>query len=143
MGIRLFPKPGDAIEKTSSLVTVLLVKSQRMSMRLCQCLRLAIATSSSSLSADMLDLPLFYTCANPDNVLSPSHSHCRAIADEPVVLYSRLSGDRSGFVRHSGSDRAGTSLCIEPDTPDLSQETVFPWLPAPARRFRKHTCIYC
>ena len=70
--------------------------------------------------------------ANPDNVLSPPHSHWRAVVDKPVALYSRLSGYRSGSVRHSGSNRASTSLCIEPDTPDLSQETVFPGcLPLP------------
>ena len=48
------------------------------------------------------------------------------------MLYSRLSGDRSGSVRHSGSDRKSTSLCIESDTPDLLQKTGFPGcLPLP------------
>ena len=101
-------------------------------MRLCQCLGLVIAASVSGLSAGILELPLFFPRANPDNVLSPPHSYWRAVADEPVVLYSRLSGDRSGSVRHSGSNRASTSLCIEPDTPDLSQKTGFPGcLPLP------------
>ena len=80
----------------------------------------------------MLELPLFFPRANPDNALSPPHSHWRAVVDKPVALYSRLSGYRSGSVRHSGSNRASTSLCIEPDTPDLTQETVFPdCLPLP------------
>ena len=67
-----------------------------MSMRLCQCLKLVIATSSSGLSASMLELPLFFPRASPDNLLSPPHSHWRAVADEPLVLYSRLSGDWPG-----------------------------------------------
>ena len=93
---------------------------------------LVIATSASSLSAGMLELPLFFPRANPDNVLSPPHSHWRAVVDKPVALYSRLSGYRSGSVRHSGNNRASTSLCIEPDTPDLSQKTGFPdCLPLP------------
>ena len=132
MSIRLFPKPSEVIEKASSLVAVQLAKSQNMSMRLCQCLKLVIATSSSGLSAGMLELPLFFPRASPDNVLSPPHSHWRAVADEPVVLYSRLSGDWPGSVRYSGSDRASTSLCIEPDTSAPSQETIFPGcLPLP------------
>ena len=130
MGIGLFPKSGEVIDKVSSMVIVWPVKSQRM--RLCQCLGLVIATSVSGLSAGMLELPLFFPGANPDNVLSPPHSHWRAVADEPVVLYSRLSGDRSGSARHSGSGRKSTSLCIESDTPDLLQKTGFPGcLPLP------------
>ena len=129
MGIGLLPRPGEIIEKTSSLVFVWSAKSHRM--RLCQCL-LVIAASASGLSASMLELPLFFPRANPDNALSPPHSHWRAVMDKPVALYSRLSGYRCGSVRHSGSNRASTSLCIEPDTPDLSQETVFPGcLPLP------------
>ena len=132
MSIRRFPKLNEVIEKASSLVAVQLAKSRSMSMRLCQCLRLVIATGSSGLSAGMLELPLFFPPASPDNVLSPPHSQWRAGADEPVVLYSRLSGDWPGSVRHSGSDRASTSLCIEPDTSDPSQETIFPGcLPLP------------
>ena len=130
MGIGLFPKSGEVIDKVSSMVIVWPVKSQRM--RLCQCLGLVIATSVSGLSAGMLELPLFFPGANPDNVLSPPHSHWRAVADEPVVLYSRLSGDRSGSARHSGSGRKSTSLCIESNTPDLLQKTGFPGcLPLP------------
>ena len=132
MSIRRFPKLSEVIEKASSLVAVQLAKSQSMSMRLCQCLKLVIATGSSGLSAGMLEFPLFFPRASPDNVLSPPHSHWRAVADEPVVLYSRLSGDWPGSVQHSGSDRASTSLCIEPDTSDPSQETIFPGcLPLP------------
>ena len=130
MGISLFPKSGEVIDKVSSMVIVWPVKSQRM--RLCQCLGLVIATSVSGLSAGMLELPLFFSPANPDNVLPSPYSHWRAVADEPVMLYSRLSGDRSGSVRHSGSDRKSTSLCIESDTPDLLQKTGFPGcLPLP------------
>ena len=131
MGIGLFPRPGEVIDKVSSMVVVWLAKSQRM--RLCQCLGLVISTSISGLSAGILELPLFFPRSNPDNVLSPPHSHWRAVADEPVVLDSRLSGDRAGSVRHSGSDRdSSTSFCIESDTPDLSQKTGFPGcLPLP------------
>ena len=96
MSIRLFPKLSEVIEKASSLVAVQLAKSQSMSMRLCLCLKLVIATSSSGLSAGMLELPLFFPRASPDNLLSPPHSHWRAVADEPLVLYSRLSGDWPG-----------------------------------------------
>ena len=96
MSIRLFPKLSEIIEKASSLVAMQLAKSQSMSMRLCQCLKLVIATSSSGLSASMLELPLFFPRASPDNLLSPPHSHWRAVADEPLVLYSRLSGDWPG-----------------------------------------------
>ena len=93
---------------------------------------LVIAASVSGLSAGILELPLFFSPANPDNVLPSPYSHWRAVADEPVMLYSRLSGDRSGSVRHSGSDRKSTSLCIESDTPDLLQKTGFPGcLPLP------------
>ena len=56
MGIGLFPKPGEVIDKVSSMVIVWPVKSQRM--RLCQCLGLVIATSVSGLSAGILELPL-------------------------------------------------------------------------------------
>ena len=57
------------------------------------------------------ELPLLLPRASPDNI---------------------LSGDWPGSVRHSGSDRASTSLCIEPDTSDPSQETIFPGcLPLP------------
>ena len=101
-------------------------------MRWCKCLGLVIATNASGLSAGLLELPLFFPCASPDNALSPLHSHWRAIAGEPVVPFSWNSGDRPGSVRYSGSDRASISLCIEPDTPDLSQETGFPGcLPLP------------
>ena len=51
MSIRLFPRLGEVIEKASSLVAMQLAKSQSMSMRLCQCLKLVIATSYSGLSA--------------------------------------------------------------------------------------------
>ena len=119
MGIGLFPKPGEVIDKVSSMVIVWPAKSQRM--RLCQCLGLVISTSVSGLSAGILELPLFFPGANPDNALSPPHSHWRAVVDEPVVLYSRLSGDRDS-----------TSFCIESDTPELSQKTGFPGcLPLP------------
>ena len=57
MGIGLLPRPGEIIEKTSSLVFVWSAKSHRM--RLCQCL-LVIAASASGLSASMLELPLFF-----------------------------------------------------------------------------------
>ena len=101
-------------------------------MRLCQCLGLVIAASVSGLSAGMLELPLFFPGANPDNVLSPPHSHWPDAVDEPVMLYSRLSGGWPGSVRHSGSDRKRASLCIESDTADLSQKTGFPGcLPLP------------
>ena len=120
MSIRLFPRLGEVIEKTSSLVAVQLAKSQ--SMRLCQCLKLVIVTSSSGLSAGMLELPLFFPRASPDNI---------------------LSGDWPGSVRNSGSGRASTSLCIEPDTSDPSQETISPGCLSLPRRFRKCTCIYC
>ena len=56
MGIGLFPKPGEVIDKVSSMVIVWPAKSQRM--RLCQCLGLMIATSVSGLSAGILELPL-------------------------------------------------------------------------------------
>ena len=119
MGIGLFPRPGEVIDKVSSMVVVWLAKSQRM--RLCQCLGLVISTSVSGLSAGILELPLFFPGANPDNALSPPHSHWRAVVDEPVVLYSRLSGDRDS-----------TSFCIESDMPELSQKTGFPGcLPLP------------
>ena len=49
MGIGLFPKPGEVLDKVSSMIIVWPVKSQRM--RLCQCLGLVIATSVSGLSA--------------------------------------------------------------------------------------------
>ena len=58
MGIGLFPKSGEVIDKVSSMVIVWPVKSQRM--RLCQCLGLVIATSVSGLSAGMLELPCFF-----------------------------------------------------------------------------------
>ena len=126
-GIRLLPRLGEVIEKASSLVAVRPAKSQCMG--LCQCLGLVIATSASDLLASMLELPLFFPCASPDKVLSP---HWRAIVDEPVVPFSWLSGDRPGSAWHSGNDRASTSLCIEPDTTELSQETGFPGcLPLP------------
>ena len=133
IGIELFPRQSEVIDKVSSMVIVWTAKSQRM--RLCQCLGLVISTSVSGLSAGMLELPLFFSRANPDNAFSLPHSHWRAVADEPVVLYSWLSGDRAGSVRHSGSDRESTSFCIEPDTTDLSQETVFPGcLPLPVSK---------
>ena len=56
MGIGLFPKPGEVLDKVSSMIIVWPVKSQRM--RLCQCLGLVIATSVSGLSAGILELPL-------------------------------------------------------------------------------------
>ena len=93
---------GKVIEKASFLVVVRPVKSQRM--RLCQCLGLVIATGASGLSAGILELPLFFSPANPDNVLPSPYSHWRAVADEPVMLYSRLSGDRPGSVRHIADD---------------------------------------
>ena len=58
MGIGLFPRPGEVIDKVSSMVVVWLAKSQRM--RLCQCLGLVISTSVSGLSAGILELPLFF-----------------------------------------------------------------------------------
>ena len=65
---------------------------------------LVIATSASSLSAGMLELPLFFPRANPDNVLSPPHSHWRAVVDKPVALYSRLSGDQEFCVARDYED---------------------------------------
>ena len=56
MGIGLFPKSGEVIDKVSSMVILWPVKSQRM--RLCQCLGLVITASVSGLSAGMLELPL-------------------------------------------------------------------------------------
>ena len=113
MDIGLFSSLGEVINQVSSLIVVRPVKSQRT--KLCQCLGLVIATSASGLSAGLLELPLFFPRASPDNALSPPHSHWRAVAGESLVPFSRLSGDR-----------AGTPLCIEPDAPDLSQETGFP-----------------
>ena len=128
--LRPVPEAGEVIDKVSSMVIVWPAKSQRM--RLCQCLGLVIATSVSGLSAGILELPLFFPGANPDNALSPPYSYWRDVVDEPVVLYSRLSGDRPGSVWHSVSDRKSASLCIESDTPDLSQKTGFPGcLPLP------------
>ena len=83
MGIGLFPRPGEVIDKVFSPVLVRTAKSQRM--RLCQCLGLVIATSVSDLSAGMLELPLFFPGANPDNVLSLPHSHWRAVVDKPMI----------------------------------------------------------
>ena len=52
---------------------------------------------------------------------------------DPMVFFSRLSGDTPGFGAYSGVDQDGASFCIEPDMPDLSQEPDFPGcLPLPA-----------
>ena len=83
MGIGLLPRPGEIIEKTSSLVLVWSAKSHRM--RLCHCLGLVIATSASGSLAGLLELPLFFSCASPDNVLSLPHSHWRAVVDKPTI----------------------------------------------------------
>ena len=52
---------------------------------------------------------------------------------DPMVFFSRLSGDPLGFGGYSRVDQDGASFCIEPDIPDLSQEPDFPGcLPLPA-----------
>ena len=52
---------------------------------------------------------------------------------DPMVFFSRLSGDPPGFGAYSRVDQDGASFCIEPDMPDLSQEPDFPGcLPLPA-----------
>ena len=78
--IRLFPGLDEIIDKVSSLVVVRPAKSQRM--RLCQCPGLVIVTSAPGLSAGLLELPLFFPRASPDNALFPPHSRWRAVADD-------------------------------------------------------------
>ena len=74
----------------------------------------------------MMELPLFFSYASPDNKLSSLPGHGAAMAGSPMMLPSQLSGLLPGFGQHPESDRVGASLCIEPDRPDLSQETGFP-----------------
>ncbi|MGB1270989.1 MAG: hypothetical protein ACPG5T_02845, partial [Endozoicomonas sp.] len=77
----------------------------------------------------MLELPLFFSYSSPENVFSPPRS---IMVGEPAVLLSRFSDDLPGFGQHSESDQVGTSLCIEPDTPEPSSGTGFPGcLPLP------------
>ena len=89
MGIGLFLRLNEVIDKVSSLVVVRPAQSQRM--RLCQCLGLVIATSASGLSAGMLELPLFFPCASPDNVLSPPHSHCLPVSKRVLPVNTTIS----------------------------------------------------
>ena len=132
MSIRRFPKLSEVIEKASSLVAVQLAKSQSMSMRLCQCLKLVIATGSSGLSAGMLEFPLFFPAQVPI-----TYSLHPIVIGEPLqtnLWYFTPDFLATGLVPSGtqGVDRASTSLCIEPDTSDPSQETIFPGcLPLP------------
>ena len=77
----------------------------------------------------MLELPLFFSYLSPENVFSPPRS---IMVGESAVLLSRFSGDLPVFGQHSESDQVGTSLCIEPDTPEPLSGTDFPGcLPLP------------
>ena len=77
----------------------------------------------------MLELPLFFSYLSPENVFSPPRS---IMVGEFAILLSRFSGDLPVFGQHSESDQVGTSLCIEPDTPEPLSGTDFPGcLPLP------------
>ena len=78
----------------------------------------------------MTELPLFFSHASPDNILSLLPGHGVAMAGSPMMLPSQLSGLLPSFRQPPESDLMGASLCIEPDmsdlSPDLSQKRAPP-----------------